>query len=135
MSGNLRPARRAARRTVVILLPDEIDQASAPGLGARLAAVCGSGVTVVIADLTATGYCDSSGMRMLLQAHGEAAGHGVELRLVLPDGPVLRMAHLLGLDAILRVYPTLALAWPQPAGAADVPGRAVSGPSAGPGHG
>jgi anti-anti-sigma factor len=63
---------------------------------------------VVIADLTSTAFCDSSGVRYLLLAHDKAAAHGAQLRLaVQPDGMVLRMLTLMGLHRVLQVHVSL----------------------------
>jgi anti-sigma B factor antagonist len=68
-------------------------------------------VTVVIADLTATRFCDSAGLRHLLLAHRQAGRAGVQLRLVIPpEGPVSRVAELTGIGRYVAVYPTLQLA-------------------------
>ena len=69
------------------------------------------GVAVVIADLTTTRFCDSAGLRHLLQAHRHAVGTGVQLRLVIPPrGPVGRVIELTGINRHVPVYPTLQLA-------------------------
>jgi anti-sigma B factor antagonist len=91
----------------LVVLPAEIDVTNAAQVGEELRSAFRDGVTAVVADLTRTTYCDSSGARMLLQAGDRAtASHG-ELRLVLPPGPVLRALQIMGLDRLLRIYPTL----------------------------
>jgi anti-anti-sigma factor len=52
-------------------------------------------------------YCDSSGARALLQASNKAAASHAELRLVIQPGGVLRALQIMGLDQLLRIYPTL----------------------------
>jgi anti-anti-sigma regulatory factor len=51
-------------------------------------------VAVVIGDMTATAFCDSSGARALLIAQDTAARHQTELRLVVPRAIVLRGLHV-----------------------------------------
>jgi hypothetical protein len=63
--------------------------------------------TTVIADMTATTFCDSSGVRLLVMAHEEAAATGVDLRLVVPSVNVLRTLALIGADWLLPIYPSL----------------------------
>ena len=83
-------------------MPGEIDVTNAGEVLARIAA-CGPGVTVVIADLTATRFCDS--------AHRQGAAAGAQLRLVVsPDGPIGRVVELTGINRHVAVYPTLQLA-------------------------
>jgi anti-sigma B factor antagonist len=93
----------------VVILPAEIDQANASAVSDLLAAQFGPGL-VVIADLAATTYCDSSGVRALLRACRDARDGGCDLRLVLPDPNVLRILTVLGFDRLLPIYPSLAKA-------------------------
>ena len=50
--------------------------------------------------------CDSRGYRPLVLAHKHAAASGAELRLV-PSACILRVMGVLGLDAVLAIYPSL----------------------------
>jgi anti-sigma B factor antagonist len=90
----------------VVTLPAEIDQANAYAVRELLAAQFGTDV-VVVADMAATTYCDSSGVRALLQAWQDSSTGGCDLRLVLPDPNVLRILMVLGLDQLLPIYPSL----------------------------
>jgi anti-sigma B factor antagonist len=100
----------------VVTLPAEIDLANAPAIAARLEAAVASGVRVIIADMTATIFCDSSGIRMLILASDHAAGNHAELRLLAPGNAVLRLMAILGADKLVTICPGLeeALAPPQP---------------------
>ena len=91
----------------VVTLPAEIDMATDDAFGEQVAAALFPGVHVVIADMTATTFCDSLGIRMLLLAWRRAAEHGTDLRLLLPNPAVLRVLGVLGVDAVLPVYSTL----------------------------
>jgi anti-sigma B factor antagonist len=90
----------------VVILPAEIDQANASAVSDLLAAQFGTDA-VVIADMAATTYCDSSGVRALLRACRDSRAGGCDLRLVLPDPSVLRILMVLGLDQVLPIYPSL----------------------------
>ncbi len=94
-------------KPVIVGLPAEIDAANAAGAGLRLCAAFAPGVTVVIADLTQTVFCDSSGVSQLVLAYHCAAAHGAQLRLVVPHPNVLGVLKLTGLDGLLPVYPSL----------------------------
>ena len=99
-------------------MPAEIDLNNAADVSANLSRVIGSGERVVIADLSATAFCDSCGIRTLLVTAHHAAEGGTELRLVVPeDGAVQRIIALMGIDRLLPVYPTL------DAARADDPGQ------------
>ncbi len=63
-------ARRADR--VVVTLPPEIDIANASQVQARLMAAVESGARLVIAEMSATSFCDVRGARAIMRA-GEAA--------------------------------------------------------------
>jgi anti-anti-sigma factor len=85
------PASVTPSSVVVVSLPGEIDLTNAGETLALITAAFRPSVTVVIADLTVTRFCDSAGPRHLLQAHQHAAEAGVQLRLVIPPrGPVGR---------------------------------------------
>jgi anti-anti-sigma factor len=100
--------RHGSGRLVVVRLPAEIDISNSESVGAELGAACASGAGVIIADLTSTAFCDSSGIRYLLLAHDEATAHHAQLRLaVQPDGMVLRMLTLMGLHRVLQVHVSL----------------------------
>jgi anti-anti-sigma regulatory factor len=66
----------------VTTLPAEIDVANACRLCGELGSALASGATVVIADMTATTFCRSTGARSPALACEQAAGEGIELRLV-----------------------------------------------------
>jgi len=103
---------RAAVRPAVVTLPAEIDMANAERVGADLRAAFAPGVTVVVADMTATTFCDSRGIRTLVLVHEQAAASGAELRLVVRGAGVLRVLALLGVDGLLAIYSSLPEALP-----------------------
>ena len=65
-------------------------------------------VRTVIADMTGTRFCDSSGISMLVLAHRKAMTNNAELRLVALSTAVLRALTLVRIDYLLPVYPSLA---------------------------
>jgi len=93
-------------RLAVVRLPAEIDGTNAREEGRDLAAVV-PGVTAVIADMTATTFCDSSGVQMLALVHEQAVANQAKLVLVVPSTAVLRVRSLTGLDVLLPVYSSL----------------------------
>lgn len=118
----------------VVALPAEIDIANAGTVASQLRASITSAGSIVVADLTTTTFCDSSGLRILLLARDWAAADGVELRLAVPPGPTLVVLTVVGLDQVLPVYPALdeALAAPPGDVARSKPGvsQESTGPSA-----
>jgi anti-sigma B factor antagonist len=102
---------------VVVALPAEIDMANAGRVGEELGSAVAPGVKTVIADMTATTFCDSSGISILVRAHKQAVANGTVLRLVVPSASVLRSLALVRMDALLPIYPSLSqalAAGPQP---------------------
>jgi anti-sigma B factor antagonist len=94
----------------VVALPAEIDMANADDVGEQLRSAFTPGVTMVVADLTLTVFCDSYGMRALVLARRCAAAHQAQLRLVVSHPSVLQVLTLAGLDRLLPVYPSLGAA-------------------------
>jgi anti-sigma B factor antagonist len=98
----------AATRPVVVPLPAEIDVSNAEPVCSLLCAAVDGGATVIIADMTETKFCDSSGFRTLLIAHDRAAEAGAQLRVaVAPEGAVVRALGVMSFDRVLRVFPSL----------------------------
>ena len=95
---------------VVIALPAEIDMANADQVGQQLGTAFTPGVKTVIADMTATRFCDSSGINMLVRSHQQAAANGTELLLVVASPAVRHTLTLLGLNDLLAIYPSLSQA-------------------------
>lgn len=85
----------------VVRLPAEIDISNAEPVGRLLCAAARPGVAVVVADMSATRYCDSSGARSLLLAQDSAIRNNAELRLVIPSAAVL-VRHFAGGPALVR---------------------------------
>ncbi len=94
---------------VIVALPDEIDAVNAESVYEQLSAAFVPGVTVVVADMTSTRFCDSRGAWQLTLAHQHATARG-QLRVAVPPGGVRRVLELLGLDQVLHLYPTVAAA-------------------------
>jgi anti-sigma B factor antagonist len=99
----------ASAQPLVLELPREIDLTNAEEVLGELAEAITAAAGPVIADLSATRFCDSYGFRILLVAHDRAVSEAKELRLVVRAGsPVSRSLALIGFDQVLRVYPELA---------------------------
>jgi anti-anti-sigma factor len=81
--------------------------ATANAVGEQVAAALAPGAHVVIADMTATTFCDSAGINMLIRAKKQATAHGTELRLLLTCPNVLRVLKIQGVDAVLPIYYSL----------------------------
>lgn len=96
---------------VVVTLPTEIDIANASAVRARLHAELDTGVPGLIIDMSGTGFCDSTGLSVLVRAQHQAEACRAWLRLVLPDdsgpGAVRKVFDITKLDHVLDVYPSI----------------------------
>jgi len=95
---------------VVVAFPAQIDMANAGLVGRELGSALAPDVKTVIADMTATTFCDSSGISILIRARKQAAANKTELRLVVASAAVLRALTLVKIDSLLPIYPTLSQA-------------------------
>jgi len=97
---------QAQRAPVIVALPAEIEPANQDRAFGRLYAAFTAGAAVVIADFTATTFCDFSSLRRLVAIQHRAAARGAQLRLAMPLGsPVRRMVQLTDLDHLLPDSP------------------------------
>jgi anti-anti-sigma factor len=111
-------------QTAIVPLPAEIDIANAHAIGDRLLTVLREGPAVLIADMSSTTFCDSSGVRTLVQAYQQAKAASASLRLVVTARGVLRVLAISGADRLMDIYPSVAESVAAPAAAAqDVPAR------------
>lgn len=93
--------------TAVIRLCAEIDLTVADDLREALLSVLNQGALVLIADMTATTFCDSAGITALIRAARRAAANGAVMRLATVAPPVLRVFTLVGLDRLIDIYPSV----------------------------
>jgi anti-anti-sigma factor len=95
---------------IVVTLPGEIDMVNADRVGEELNAAFGPGVGTVIADMSGTRFCDTSGIHALVMAHQRAKASNSQFRVVVRPGEVRRVLEILHLDTVLAVYPRLDVA-------------------------
>ncbi|GAA2247651.1 MULTISPECIES: anti-sigma factor antagonist [Kitasatospora] len=88
----------------------------------------------VIADLSELEFCDACGASALIDAYHTARRHGGRFCLVVPEGRVLRLLRLTGLDRLLPVFPTVreALFRATVADLVPLPGSLLPLPAGGP---
>ena len=111
-----RPASPAG--TAVVRLPAEIDSSNAEQVRARLCAALRPGVQIVVADLTATIFCDVAGVRGLARARNHATAMNAQIRLAVRPGPVRRVLAIVSPGGQFLIYPSV--------------GEATAGPAASP---
>jgi anti-sigma B factor antagonist len=92
----------------VVTTPDEIDITNAGMLREALLAAAAAGQPVVIVDMTATEFCDSTGLSVLVRALRQAEQAGTELMLVIRTSALRRMLTVSGVGDLFRTYDSLA---------------------------
>jgi anti-sigma B factor antagonist len=103
MSENVKPV-----MPVVVELPAEIDVTNSEQVYQQLVAALAPNVGTVVADMTATIFCDSSGVQAIMHAYETAGARDVRIRLaVSPGTSVRRVLQLIGVGRLIPVYPTL----------------------------
>lgn len=102
----------------VVTAPEEIDITNAPELCSALLEAAADGPGTLVADMTRTRFCDSSGLHALLAAHKRAQADGGELLLVISSAAVLRIFAITAIDRMIPNFTSLdeALAHTSPNG-------------------
>src|SRR4051812_17309593 len=88
---------------VVARVDGEVDLSNAASVTERLLAATPNTATALILDLSATGYLDSSGVRLIFELAQRLRNRRQQLRLVVPDGSNIR--RVLMLTEVERVVP------------------------------
>jgi anti-sigma B factor antagonist len=101
---------RPGDEPVIVVLPDEIDMENSLQVRQTLLAAIRRQPAGVIVNMTATSFCDSSGMGAIVYAYREAVTAGTGLRLVIGNPNVRRAFALSGIDAVIGIYPDLSAA-------------------------
>jgi anti-sigma B factor antagonist len=91
----------------VVATPEEIDITNAPELRSALLEAATHGHGTIVADMSRTEFCDSSGLHTLLAAHKRATDAGDEMLLVIPGNAVLRVFTITGVDRIIPNFTSL----------------------------
>ena len=129
-------------RRAVVAFPEHVDMSNAAQIREQLLAVFDRGAVVVIADMSATAWCDYVGVDAVARACQRAAVCRAELRLVVTARAVRRLLAAEGLDRLVPVYSSVEAAitagepdddLAPPIAASRSPARPQDGPENGPG--
>ena len=90
----------------IITLPAEIDIANVRQADHEISILMNSRPAILVLDMTATRFCDSSCIAAILRARKRATALGISLRLAAVTAPVARLLHITGADKIIAAYPT-----------------------------
>jgi anti-sigma B factor antagonist len=94
----------------VVTAPEEIDTTNAAGLRAALSRASRDGSGPLVVDLTRTTFCDSAGIRALVDAHRRARAEGGQVLLAMCGEAVPRIFEITGVDRVIPRFPDVAAA-------------------------
>ncbi|KJY25023.1 hypothetical protein ADK60_06785 [Streptomyces sp. XY431] len=102
-------------RSAVCVLVGDLDIETLPPAEQALDEALRTRPRVLVVDLEQVGFCDSSGLNLLLKARMGATAAGAELRLAAASPTVLRLLELTGADTVFALHPSVgdALAAPR----------------------
>lgn len=106
-------------QVAVVTLPVEIDVTNADAIRDELLAALNRSAALLVADMSNTTFCDSSGVSALVHVFRRAAISGRAMRLVVSTPAVQRVLSITGVDRLVDVYPSVAASVADPSGHAD----------------
>jgi anti-sigma B factor antagonist len=106
-------------QVAVVTLPVEIDVTNADTIGEELLAALNQSAALLVADMSKTVFCDSSGVSALVRVFRHAATSGAAIRLVVSTPAVQRVLSITGVDRLVDVYPSVAASLAGPSGQAN----------------
>ena len=97
-------------QVAVVSLPTEIDISNAHEVREDLLSTINRGAALLIADMSATTFCDSAGVNALVRAFKRATASAAGIRLVVNAPAVQRILAITGVDHLIDLYPSVAAA-------------------------
>jgi anti-sigma B factor antagonist len=101
---------RPERTTLVLTVAGELDRTGVRELRDLVFTPTTVSAELLVIDLSATTFLDSSGVGALVAARRWANAHDTRVTLVCPPGQARRTLEIVGLDRVLTLHPTLASA-------------------------
>jgi anti-sigma B factor antagonist len=106
-------------QVAAVTLPAEIDVTNADTVRDELLAALNQNAILVIADMSRTNFCDSSGVSAIVQVFRRAVASGSAVRLVVSTPSVQRVLSITGVDRLVDVFPSIAASLAGPNGEPD----------------
>lgn len=95
---------------LVLQVAGEIDMASAPQLRQRVVGLVTDGVRALVLDLSNIGFCDSTGLGVIVAAVKRLRTNEGDLRVVTNDERLLALFEITRLDQVFAVFPDISTA-------------------------
>ncbi|WP_371483708.1 STAS domain-containing protein [Kitasatospora sp. NBC_00315] len=92
---------------LVCSLTGELDLDGVVTAGPVLEEAVRSGAPLLVIEFSGLGFCDSSGLNLLLRTRADAEGAGTALRLTGVSGQLLRLLEITGAHRVFTIEPTL----------------------------
>ncbi|WP_052441903.1 STAS domain-containing protein [Streptacidiphilus anmyonensis] len=96
---------RRVEEAGIVLLSGELDPDTAPALALATSSLTDAGVTRIVVDCSQLGFCDSSGLNVLLKARQQVSDVGGRLILAAPTRQLLRLLELTGALSVFETQP------------------------------
>jgi anti-sigma B factor antagonist len=106
-------------QVAVVTLPAEIDVTNADTVRDELLAALNQSAVPLIADMSRTNFCDSSGVSAIVRVFRRAVASGSAMRLVVSTPAVQRVLSITGVDRLVDVFPSVAASLAGPYGELD----------------
>ena len=106
-------------QVAVVTLPAEIDVTNADTVQDELLAALNQSAVLLIADMSKTNFCDSSGVSAMVRVFRQAVASGSVLRLAVSTPSVQRVLSITGVDRVMEVFPGVAASLTGPFGQPD----------------
>jgi anti-sigma B factor antagonist len=85
----------------------EVDATNAQDLRSAILAAISTSTERLIVDMSDTGFCDSTGLNVLVRAHKRLEEAGGELLLVATEPTLLRIFKVTGMDTMFHLFASL----------------------------
>jgi len=95
-------------QVAIVTLPAEIDVTNADEVREVLLGVVNKGAVSLVADMSKTTFCDSTGVSALVRTFKRASASGGGMRLVVDSPAVHRILGITGVDHLMPIYPSVA---------------------------
>lgn len=95
-------------QVAAVTLPEEIDVTNADTVLDELLTALNQGALLLVADMSRTNFCDSSGVSAIVRVFRQAVASGSGLRLVVSAPAVQRVLSITGVDRLVDVFPSVA---------------------------